>query len=279
VDGEWPEKPHRNIFYSPAILRDLGWPADADRLESTRSAFSDLLQLPQKRVVVSTFSLEHDSLVTQSVLLDEIADIHELRTTGSRIPDPESRLHPGVVLSETARSWAAWRLERSADSTLTGRTDGHVANGYAVSALERYQDCPFQFFASHVLRLDEALEDEPSLSPRARGRFIHEVFQRFFQQWDTRGERTITSEHIDAARALFAEVAEPLLATLPEADAALERTRLFGSAISVGIVDVVLGLEASRPVDVIDRWLRVPSRRPVFAWKRGWAHGAAARRR
>jgi RecB family exonuclease len=30
---------------------------------------------------------------------------------------------------------------------------------------------------------------------------------------------------------------------------------LFGSAISVGIVDVVLGLEASRPVDVIDRWL------------------------
>jgi hypothetical protein len=35
----------------------------------------------------------------------------------------------------------------------------------------------------------------------------------------------------------------------------LERTRLFGSAISLGIVDVVLGLEASRPVDVQERWL------------------------
>ena len=255
VDGEWPEKPHRNIFYSPAILRDLGWPADADRLESARSAFSDLLQLPQKHLVVSTFSLEHDSLVTPSVLLDQIAEPHEPRTIESRIPNRESWMSPSVVLSEAARCWAAWRLERSTDATPMGRTDGHVANGYAVSALERYQDCPFQFFASHVLQLDEAPQDEPSLSPRARGRFIHEVFQRFFEEWDARGERTITSEHVDGARALFAEVAEPLLATLAEADAALERTRLFGSAISVGIVDIVLGLEASRPAAVIDRWL------------------------
>jgi RecB family exonuclease len=106
-----------------------------------------------------------------------------------------------------------------------------------------------------VLQLDEVPEDEPSLSPRARGRFIHEVFQRFFQRWDERGERTITPDRFDTARALFAEVAEPLLATLPETDAALERTRLFGSAISVGLVDVVLGLETSSPVDVVDRWL------------------------
>jgi ATP-dependent helicase/nuclease subunit B len=251
VDGEWPEKGYRNVFYSPAILRDLGWPIDSDRLESARSAFADLLHLPQKRLVVSTFSLEHDSLVTPSVLVDQLAEPHEHRTIGSRLPDPGSPL----VVSDTARSWAEWRLDRSVDSFQSGRTNGHVASGYPVSALERYQDCPFQFFASHVLRLDEIPEDEPSLSPRARGRFIHEVFQRFFERWDESGERTITPERVDAARALFADVAEPLLATLPEADAALERTRLFGSAISVGIVDVVLGLEASVPVDVVDRWL------------------------
>jgi len=258
VDGEWPETPHRNIFYSPAILRDLGWPRDSDRLESARGTFSDLLQLPRKQLVVSTFSLEHDSLVAPSALVDEF-----LGSVGAGLktrpyqtrPYPAHGTHDGIVLSATARRWAAWRLERPADSFQPGRTDGHAASGYAVSALERYQDCPFQFFASDVLQLDEVPEDEPSLSPRARGRFIHELFQRFFQRWDERGERTITPERIDAARALFAEVAEPLLATLPEADAALERTRLFGSAISVGIVDVVLGLEASRPVDVVDRWL------------------------
>ena len=106
-----------------------------------------------------------------------------------------------------------------------------------------------------MLQLDELPEDEGALSPRARGRFIHEVFQRFFEAWDRRGGGTITSDRLDDARAVFAETAEPLLANLAEADAALERTRLFGSAISVGIVDVVLGLEASRPVDVVERWL------------------------
>jgi ATP-dependent helicase/nuclease subunit B len=126
---------------------------------------------------------------------------------------------------------------------------------YSVSALERYQDCPFRFFAADVLRLDEPPQDEPVLSPRTRGKFIHELFQRFFEAWDQRGAGTISVDRIDEARALFEEVAAAMLSRLPDAEAALERSRLFGSAASIGIVDVVLGLEASRPVEVRERWL------------------------
>jgi hypothetical protein len=174
-------------------------------------------------------------------------------------------------LSDGARQWAEFRLDRSDDQKTGSQTtmevggthsadwgessESNVTPPLSVSALERYQDCPFKFFARDVLRLEEAPEDETVLSPRARGRFVHEVFQQFFTAWDQRGDGTITSQRMDAARELFAEVAEPLLARLPEAEAALERTRLFGSAISVGLVDVVLGLEASRPFDVQERWL------------------------
>ena len=244
VDGEWPDRPRRNIFYSPAILRDLGWPAEVDRVEAERAAFADLLRLPAKTRAISAFSLEHDSLVSPSIFLDDI----------ERAP-VDARADEGVVLSDAARAWAERRAARPADSIAGGRTAAHVASAYSVSSLERYQDCPFKFFAADVLELEELPEDEAALSPRARGRFIHEVFQRFFEAWDRRGEGRMTSENLDAARAVFGEVAEPLLARLPEADAALERTRLFGSAISVGIVDVVLGLEATRPVQVEQRWL------------------------
>ena len=49
---------------------------------------------------------------------------------------------------------------------------------------------------------------------------------------------------------------EPLLAALSDTDAALERTRLFGSAISPGVAETVLGLEAARaPEPVAERWL------------------------
>ncbi len=124
-----------------------------------------------------------------------------------------------------------------------------------MSALERYQDCPFKFFASDVLRLEEVPEDESTLSPRARGRFIHEVFQRFFEAWDARGGGAIASDSLDDARALMAEIAEPLLARLPAADAALERARLFGSAISTGSVDVVFEREVSSDARVLSRRL------------------------
>src|SRR4030095_8673504 len=32
MDGEWPDRPRRNIFYSASVLRELGWPAASDRL-------------------------------------------------------------------------------------------------------------------------------------------------------------------------------------------------------------------------------------------------------
>ncbi len=244
VDGEWPERPRRNIFYSGGLLRDLGWPAESDRLDGARAAFRDLLRLPASRLIVSSFTLEDDALTAASTFLDEVE--------GSGLEEMEYS-PPATRIFEYERP--AGDRPAIEENRYRGFTTGHRPPAYSLSALERYQDCPFKFFANDVLRLEELPEDEPALSPRARGRFIHEVFQRFFEAWDGRGGETITSERLDEARALFEEVARPLVSRLPEADAALEWTRLFGSAISVGIVDVVLGLEASRPTRVQERWL------------------------
>jgi ATP-dependent helicase/nuclease subunit B len=159
-------------------------------------------------------------------------------------------------LQDDVRGYAEWRLEaRAAIAGRPGSTQPVAGRAFSLSALERYQDCPFKFFASEVLELDEAPEDGSTLTPRARGRFIHELFERFFAEWDARAGGAITSDRLETAREIFASVAEPLLARLPEVDAALERTRLFGSAIAVGLVDVVLGLEATHPIEVVERWL------------------------
>ena len=246
VDGEWPDRPRRNIFYSSGILRDLGWTSESERLEGARASFADLMRLPASRLRVSTFTLEDDSVVAPSTLLDEV-EAAAFETV--ECPSDQTRIFDYEALSAGAPSPAG------ADARYRGTTDGHAATVFSLSALERYQECPFRFFAADVLRLEEAPEDEPALSPRARGRFIHEVFQRFFEAWDGGGHPAITPDRFDVARSLFEEVAAPLLAQLPEAEAGIERARLFGSAIAVGVVDVVLGLEASRPAEVEERWL------------------------
>jgi hypothetical protein len=263
VDGEWPERPRRNIFYPAALLRDLGWPSESERLDRTRGEFLDLLRLPGSHLAVSTFTLEEDVIVSPSPLIDALAEsgLPTIETSPStiRMFDYEALTETPVELqyfSNVTRAAASRRVEAAAaHRDRAGMTTGHSMPTYAVSALERYQDCPFKFFAADVLRLEEPPEDEPALSPKERGKFIHELFQRFFEAWDRRGDGTITPDRTDEARALFEEVSEPMLARLSEAEAALERARLFGSAASMGIVDVVLGLEAARPAEVAERWL------------------------
>ena len=261
VDGEWPDVPHRNIFYSPGLLRELGWPAEADRLDGMRASFTDLVRLPSSRLVVSSFALEDDAVVAASALVDALPAAGlgtcEITASSTRIfehealgLDPVETAHlPSMTRASASRRIDAGRASRP------GSTAAHAMPAFSLSALERYQDCPFKFFAADVLKLEEPPEDEPMLSPRARGRFVHEVFQRFFEAWGARGRHAIDVDHIDEARALFQEVAEPLLARFSRAEAGLERARLFGSAASIGVVDVVLGLEAARDTPVRERWL------------------------
>ena len=265
VEGEWPDAVRRNAFYAPSVLRELGWPKESERQDGARAAFADLLRLPARRLAVSTFALESDALVNPSGLLDELPAANLARVdageSAGRIFEHEALAIDPVTLDwlePFAREWAALRLSLPAasDSRFRGRTSGHAVGSPAVSSLERYQDCPFRFFAADVLRLEEPAEDESALSPRSHGRFVHELLHRFLAAWDQGGGGAITSENIDEARRLAEEVAVPLLAALPHPDAALERSRLFGTAISIGAVDALLAHEASRAPDRVDaRWL------------------------
>ena len=263
VDGEWPARPRRNIFYATAILRELGWPAERDRIDGARAAFADLLDSPLRETAVSAFLLEHDAVVSLSPFVDEIE--HREARRIEPVPnvlmfDFEALTQETVVTAvvrDAAREWATLRVDASVREPrrVAGITSQHRPDAYSLSGLERYQDCPFKYFASDVLKLDEPAEDGGVLSPRARGRFVHELLQKFFAAWDERREGAITPARVATARKVFAEVAEPLLDRLPPADSALERARLFGSPLSVGIVDTLLTLEASRSAAVRERWL------------------------
>ena len=115
----------------------------------------------------------------------------------------------------------------------------------SISRLERYLDCPFRFFASEVLRLEEQPEDEDTRTPLERGRFLHGLLERFFVEWQRRGRGRITHEELPAARELFRHVREAL-ASLSPSEAALERARLLGSAVGPGIAHRVFAMEAER---------------------------------
>ena len=264
VDGEWPAAARRNLFYPPVLLQPLGWSSDAARVSAARAAFLDLLRLARQRTSVSAFQLEDDSLAAPSVLLEDLATsgLQPLTRADDRTPifATEALLaRPTVagVLSAAAGGWLQLRLARTdaADAAFHGTALPHAPRTHSVGAIELYTQCPFKYFARHVLRLEEETDAEEGLTPRERGIFIHEIFEAFFDRWVREGGGAITTGELPRARALLEEVMTPRLAALDRADAALERTRLLGSPVAPGLADLVLRMEAERGVPVLGRRL------------------------
>lgn len=56
--------------------------------------------------------------------------------------------------------------------------------GVAPTALERYSQCPFRFFASHVIGLEplDRPEEQAGIEPSSKGKLVHSILKDFFQE-------------------------------------------------------------------------------------------------
>ena len=109
-----------------------------------------------------------------------------------------------------------------------------------------------------MLGLKEEADDEPGMPARDAGLLLHDVLHDCFQAWRERGHVAIRPDDLPEARAVFAAVAERALRALPAADRAVERVRLFGSAVATGVLEKMLRAEAELFGDVVRRGLEHP---------------------
>jgi RecB family exonuclease len=265
VEGEWPERPRRNVFYPRSLIAPLepsrperiAVEEEREQMRSARASFRDLLGLARHTVRISTFSLESESVVEPSSLIEDVPSfgLHAM-------PVAEDRQRSVFAYETLARqpqnadsSWAKARVSGAGRERhrFEGEAGEWVLPRVSVSRLERYMKCPFQFYASNVLQVQEEPKDATSRSPLERGRFLHELFETFFHEWQARGHRRITAASMGDARTLFEEIAGPALKSLPPAEAGLEHARLFGSAVGSGIVDRVFAMEAERGAGIRER--------------------------
>jgi RecB family exonuclease len=249
IETEWPERPRRNIFYPPTLLKSLGWASEKDRRAADEARFLDLLSSASREIGLFTFTLDDEALVSRSILLGEVprAQLSAVQRTADK----------AVVSAIDEREWARLRASRTASDAAIfhGAAGTRAETAWSVSALETYTTCPFKFFAQHILKLEEEPDDEEVMDPRRQGQFVHNVFETFFVEWQQSGRRAITPTNLDQARALFTEVVDRALADLPEGEAGLERTRLLGSSAAAGLGEAVFRMEAERSVPVIERLL------------------------
>ena len=269
LEGEWPAPSARDIFYPAFMLQPLGWPEERTRTAALRARFADLLMLPTVAIGVSVPELDQDAVVRPSSLLDELqvfgpgamialpADAHAVAVTREDAMLATPAVPSAPVLDANAQDWASWRLSRPIRNA-AGQTSPAPGERYSVTAVETYLQCPFQYFAGRVLGLKEEADDEPGMPARDAGLLLHEVLHDCFQAWQDRGHLEIRPGDLPEAREVFAAVAERALRALPAADRAVERVRLFGSAVATGVLEKMLRVEAELFGDVLRRRLEHP---------------------
>jgi RecB family exonuclease len=268
IDGEWPEPERRSIFYPAFLLRLLAWPDERMRYDGARAAFVDLLGLPREQIALSTIALEDDAVVEPSAFVHEVRALAPPRQVAP--VDDATRIFPWEALTRVpvvttglpaeTRAWAELRESRTSqrDPRYHGDAGPWLLPRISVSRLERYLDCPFKFYASQVLGLEEPAVDDEGPTPLERGLFLHELFEKVFAAWTAAGHGAITLDTLPEAERLVAAIVDEALAGRPAGEAAIERQRLFGTAGTPGIVRRVLGMEAARGGVVVDRLLEFP---------------------
>lgn len=261
VDTDWPERQRRNIFYTSGLLKSLGWPQDADHAAAQLAAFRDLLGLPSQTLHLHAFQLDADAVVGLSPMVDVVRGV----PTADGPPIPSVAVFDDEVLTANLAAEAtleavplAWLSAREARPDLSlpeyrGQADPQPPHQYRVSKVDRYVTCPFKYFAESVLRLPEEREDTAGLTPLERGTLLHDLFERFYRDWQDAGYGSITPALLPVAVERFAALAATTLARLPDADRVLEQTRLLGSLVARGVAERVFELEAESGDEVVSR--------------------------
>jgi RecB family exonuclease len=262
VDVDWSERPRRTVFYTGGLLAALGWPQPRQAADAQRAAFRDGLTLAREETRLSAFQFEGDTIVALSPMVEFARGVsrHEIAVTPPR-PIFADELLTGedlpAGLPDRQARWLALRRDRPAltHRDYAGFVPPQPPRGYRVSAVDRYVDCPFKYFAEAVLGLEEERDEVAGLTPLERGSLLHSLFERFYTEWQARGHGAISSTVWSDAVELFTRLTDDALAALPAPDRALERVRLLGSLVARGMGERVFELEVNAGRGVVRRFL------------------------
>jgi ATP-dependent helicase/nuclease subunit B len=164
--GHLPESASPGLF-NQAVRRELGLPGQAEREAELRAALADLIGRAPR--LAATWQAERDG--------EPVAPSPWLETL-----DLYHRVHFGVSLKQPAPPLA----ERVAEAGLSpaaapAPVAGRLPERVTVSGWQSLVDCPYRFYARHLLGLNELDEVAEEMDKREYGTLIHAALAKFHE--------------------------------------------------------------------------------------------------
>ncbi|MBL8539837.1 MAG: PD-(D/E)XK nuclease family protein [Betaproteobacteria bacterium] len=202
---QFPAGAGATLFFNQSVRRELGLPTREDELEDVRRQLLALVAATPEVFVTWQAQVDDEPNLVSPYFarleaFSELAFGHGLRTAPSSIL-PAARV-AGATQDSALPEVAGPPAPAAADL---------VPPQVSVSAWASLVACPYQFYARHLLKLNELDEVREEIEKRDYGELVHAVLQRFHG----RHARVSTADRGELAQELAAisdEVFAPLLA-------------------------------------------------------------------
>ena len=196
IEGIWPGMTQENLFYSFLQAKKWGWPTPESVYEKEERLFQILLSQTQSRVIFSYPSTLKNAQTIRSHFLNGIEKMSQLLDAPARTPrwdvctdenenmalrlnamkakrDPQlGLLYQGQFLSPGVLSSLKTRFEKMV---------------YSASQLETYQNCPYQYFYSSLLKERVPEDNIQDISASYWGTVVHDILFHFYVELKKQG--------------------------------------------------------------------------------------------
>jgi ATP-dependent helicase/nuclease subunit B len=173
-------------FFNQRVRASLGLPTAEAAAETLRRDLISLLALASE-VRVSWQARRNGEPMAPGPLIDVLQTLHaqafgdELRAAnpGAWLPDEDSAGDSGLDIGAEDREAEHIASPRAAPRP---SAPGLLPQRLTASAYASLVACPYQFFARHMLRLNEADEVEEQIGRRDFGEAVHAILKAFHEQ-------------------------------------------------------------------------------------------------
>jgi len=191
-------------WFNDAVRSSLNLPTRSSHAARQRDDLLALLTL-NDCVLVTWQKDRNGEEGLLSPYLEMLRDLHAL-TYGDDLA--ESELH-AYLKAEEAHTLDLPQAEQPAPTAASGMAPASVS----ISAYNSLVACPYQFYARHILRLNELDEVQEGIEKRDYGDHVHKILQRFHERYAQ------VSEHpVAELEAALLQISEEVFADLLQQD-------------------------------------------------------------
>ena len=192
------------VWFNDAVRNTLGLPTRANQLAQQRDDLLALLAM-NDTVLATWQASKNGERNLLSPYLEMLRALHEL-AYGDDLAEREL----GALLEQAQVCGANFTLPQAAAMPAPAVLQSLIPQRISASGYNSLVACPYQYYARHMLRLNELDEVREGVEKRDYGEWIHGILHRFHQQFAVLGEHTRTALE-EALQHISSEVFAPAI--------------------------------------------------------------------